>query len=132
MRLAGDDFFCGLTFPVGESFCSLIIGGWGGGLVGLSNVDGADASENETTTYVSFETGRWYRIRLRVTEHKIEAWIEQKKIVNLSTTGRKLSVRFGEILRSQPFGIAAWETSSAFRELKIRDTSQPDSASHEE
>lgn len=128
MRLAGDDFFCGLTFPVGESFCSLILGGWGGGLVGLSNVDGADASENETTTYVSFETGRWYRIRLRVTEQKIEAWIEQKKVVNLSTTGRKLSVRFGEILRSQPFGIASWETSSAFREIKIRNTSQPDSA----
>jgi hypothetical protein len=131
MRVAGDDFFCGLTFPVGESFCSLIVGGWGGGLVGLSNIDGADASENETTTYVSFETGRWYRIRLRVTEQKIEAWIEQKKVVNFSTTGRKLSVRFGEIMRSQPFGLASWETSSAFREIKIREISKPDSPANE-
>lgn len=125
MRLDGSDFFCALTFPVRESFCSLIVGGWGGGLVGLSNVDGADASENETMTYVSFESGRWYRIRLRVTEQKIEAWIEQKKVVDLVTTGRKLSVRFGEILMSQPFGLASWDTSAAFRAVKIRAVSGP-------
>ena len=120
MRVGGDDFFCGLTFPVGEACCSLIVGGWGGGLVGLSNLDGADASENETASYVSIESGRWYRIRLRVTEQKIEAWVEQKKVVNLVTTGRKLSVRFGEIIHSQPFGLASWSTSAAFRSIKIR------------
>ncbi len=125
MRLDGSDFFCALTFPVRESCCSLVVGGWGGGLVGLSNVDGGDASENETMKYVSFESGRWYRIRLRVTEQKIEAWIEQKKVVNLVTTGRKLSVRFGEIMMSQPFGLASWETSSAFRVVKIRAVSGP-------
>ena len=125
MRLDGSDFFCALTFPVRESCCSLIVGGWGGGLVGLSNVDGGDASENETMKYVSFESGRWYRIRLRVTEQKIEAWIEQKKVVNLVTTGRKLAVRFGEIMMSQPFGLASWETSAAFRSIKIRPVSGP-------
>lgn len=125
MRVGGGDFFCALTFPVRESCCSLIVGGWGGGLVGLSNVDGGDASENETMKYVSFESGRWYRIRLRVTEQKIEAWIEQKKVVNLVTTGRKLSVRFGEIMMSQPFGLASWETSAAFRAIKIRAVSGP-------
>lgn len=125
MRLGGGDFFCGLTFPVRDSFCSLIVGGWGGGIVGLSNVDGADASENETSKYVSFESGRWYRIRLRVTDQKIEAWIEQKKVVNLVTSGRKLSVRFGEIEMSKPFGLAAWDTSAAFREIKIRAVSGP-------
>ena len=125
MRLDGSDFFCALTFPVRESCCSLIVGGWGGGVVGLSSVDGGDASENETMNYVSFESGRWYRIRLRVTEQKIEAWIEQKKVVNLVTTGRKLSVRFGEIMMSQPFGLASWETSAAFRAIKIRPVSGP-------
>lgn len=29
-RVEGTDFFCGMTFPVQESPCSLIIGGWGG------------------------------------------------------------------------------------------------------
>jgi len=125
MRVAGDDFFCGLTFPVRDSHCSLVVGGWGGGVVGLSNLDGASASENETTQYVSFESGRWYRIRLRVTEYKIEAWIELKKVVDLVSTGRKFEVRFGEIMMSRPFGLAAWDTSAAFRAIKIRPVSEP-------
>ena len=83
MRVMGSDFFCGLTVPVGESFCSLIVGGWGGTLVGISSLDGMDASENETTKFVSFETGRWYRIRLRVTEKKLQAWIDQEKLVDV-------------------------------------------------
>lgn len=127
MRVNGSDFFCGLTFPVGESHCSLIVGGWGGSIVGLSNLDGADASENETTQYISFETGRWYRLRLRVTEHKIEAWVEQKKVVNVTTTGRKVSLRFGDIELSKPLGIAAWDTGAAVREIKLRTITAPDS-----
>lgn len=38
-RIEGDDFFCGLTFPVKESFCTLVIGGWGGSVAGLSCID---------------------------------------------------------------------------------------------
>jgi len=128
MRVSGSDFFCGLTFPVRDSFCSLIVGGWGGTLVGLSSLDGADASENETTQYISFESGRWYRIRLRVTENKIEAWIEQKKVVNVTTTGRKVSLRFGDIELSKPLGIASWDTGAALREIKMRTVTTPDSA----
>jgi hypothetical protein len=125
MRVAGSDFFCGLTFPVHDSHCSLIVGGWGGGVVGISSIDGADASENETTQFITFETGRWYRIRVRVTEQKLEAWIEQKKIVDLVTTGRKISTRFGDIELSKPFGLASWSTSSAFRGIRIRDVEGP-------
>ena len=32
MRVGGSDFFCGMTVPVGTNFCSLIVGGWGGGV----------------------------------------------------------------------------------------------------
>ena len=87
MRLMGSDFFCGLTVPVGTNCCSLIVGGWGGSLVGISSLDGMDASENETTKFTSFESGRWYRIRLRVTEKKIEAWIDKDKLVDVDTRG---------------------------------------------
>ena len=125
MRVAGDDFFCGLTFPAGDSFASLIVGGWGGRLVGISSIDHNDASENETTQTMTFETGRWYRIRLRVTEQRIEAWIDQKKIINVVTAGRTLSLRAGQIELSKPFGLASWLTSAAFRDLKIRDVSAP-------
>lgn len=127
MRISGADFFCGLTFPVRDTYCSLIVGGWGGSLVGLSSLDGADASENETTQFISFETGRWYRIRLRVTAEKIEAWVEQKKVVNVTTTGRKVALRFGDIEMSKPLGIAAWDTGAAVREIKLRAISTPDS-----
>ena len=120
MRVEGDDFFCGLTFPVGDSFVSLIVGGWGGRLVGISSIDGEDASENETTQFMDFETGRWYRLRLRVTEQKLEVWIDQKQIVNVVTTERKLSVRPGDIELSKPFGLASWVTGAAFRDVKIR------------
>jgi len=113
MRLTGSDFFCGLTVPVGTNCCSLIVGGWGGSLVGISSLDGMDASENETTKFASFEPGRWYRIRLRVSEQKIEAWLDEKKLVDVVTTGHRLSLRIGEIELSKPFGIASWATTAA-------------------
>ncbi len=83
-RIAGTDFFCGMTFPVGKNFCSLIIGGWGGGTVGLSSIDGKDASENETTSIRNFETNRWYHIRLVVTEEFIRAWVDSAKVVDFA------------------------------------------------
>jgi hypothetical protein len=120
MRVMGSDFFCGLTVPVGDTFCSLIVGGWGGSLVGISSLDGMDASENETTKFTSFETGRWYRIRLRVTEKRIEGWIDKEKLVDVATAERRISVRPGDIELCKPFGLAAWQTAAALREIKFR------------
>jgi len=125
MRASGSDFFCGLTVPVGESFCSLIVGGWGGSLVGISSLDDLDASENQTTKYVSFEQGRWYRIRLRITEARIEGWIDNEKLINAVTTGKRISLRPGEIEMSKPFGLASWQTTAAVREIKWRKVSGP-------
>jgi hypothetical protein len=120
MRVDGSDFFCGLTVPVETNFCSLIVGGWGGSLVGISSLDGADASENETTKFMNFEQKRWYRIRLRVTEGKIQAWIDREKMVDVVTTDKRISVRPGDIEMSKPFGISSWETTAALREIRFR------------
>jgi hypothetical protein len=125
MRIMGSDFFCGLTVPVGTNCCSLIVGGWGGSLIGISSLDGMDASENETTKYTNFETGRWYRIRLRVTQKKIEVWIDKEKLISVNTTGRKITVRPGDIELSQPIGVSAWQTAAAFREIKFRRVNGP-------
>jgi len=125
MRVSGDDFFCGLTFPVGDSFASLIVGGWGGTVVGISSIDELDASENEASQNLSFETGRWYRFRLRVSEPKIEVWINEKQIMDVVTKGRRLSLRPGDIELSKPFGLASWVTGAAYRDIKIRSVAGP-------
>lgn len=112
MRVAGGDFFCGLTFPVGKDPCSFIVGGWGGAVVGLSSIDGEDAAHNETAKYLKFEEGKWYRIRLRVTEGVIQAWIDDEQVVNLVTTDRAISVRI-EVEQSKPLGFSTWSTTGA-------------------
>jgi hypothetical protein len=114
----GSDFFCGLTFPVGNSFCSLIVGGWGGGIVGLSSIDGHDASENETTQVMNFPENRWYRIRVKVTPTKIEAWLDDKNLADVVTKGHQIDIR-SEVELSKPLGIATWMTGAAFRDIKL-------------
>jgi hypothetical protein len=119
MRTEGHDFFCGLTFPVGKDPCTLICGGWGGSLVGLSSIDGNDASENSTSTTVRFENQRWYKIRVRVTPKLIEAWIDDEQIVNLELEGHRIGIRW-EVEASVPLGISTWKTASALRNLRWR------------
>jgi hypothetical protein len=121
MKADGSDFFCALTFPVGAAHCSLVIGGWGGGVVGISSIDSMDASENETTKFLSFDKNKWYRIRLRVTRTKLEAWIDKDKVVDIVTTDRRISMRAGEIELAEPFGISNYQTKSAWRDIRIRN-----------
>jgi hypothetical protein len=120
VRVQGGDFFCGLTFPVADSSCSLIVGGWGGGLVGLSSLDDQDASENETTRTLYLETGHWYHIVVRVTPKKIEAWLDKEKVVDVSIVGRKVSLRAGPIYLSAPFGVATYSTTAELKDFKLR------------
>jgi hypothetical protein len=125
MRDDGFDFFCGLTFPVGENYCSLILGGWGGSLVGLSSIDGNDASNNETTQIISFENFIWYHVRLRVTSDRIIAWLDDEEIINVVTTGRTVNTR-SEVHLSKPLGIATWNTIGAVRNIYMRPLEKDD------
>lgn len=117
-RVAGNDFFCGLTFPAGKDPCTLIVGGWGGATVGLSTIDGKDAAENETTTIRNFDKNIWYHIRLVVTGEYIKSWIDSVKVVDFKIGTKKLSIR-PEVQLSRPFGIASWNTSSAIRNIRL-------------
>jgi hypothetical protein len=121
MKTKGSDFFCGLTFPVGKSHATLVLGGWGGGVVGISSIDNSDASENTTTQYHNFMMDRWYKIRVRVTEKKIEAWLDDKQIIDQEITGKKVSLRPGDISMQVPLGISTYQTSAAYRAIKLRE-----------
>jgi len=119
MRVDGRDFFAGITFPVADSFCSLILGGWGGSVVGLSSINFMDASENETSQSIEFENGRWYNVRIRVTPQKIQAWLDDRQIIDQDLKDNRISVRM-EVEPSKPLGVATWKTKGALRDIRLR------------
>ena len=119
-RVAGTDFFAGITFPVNASFLTWINGGWGGSLVGLSSIDGNDASENETSISRDFKQGQWYRLWLAVNPDRVRAWIDNDLVIDVQIANREISLRPGEIDLSKPFGIATYNTTSKIRNIEWR------------
>jgi hypothetical protein len=117
-RVSGHDFFCGMTFPVGDSPCTLIVGGWGGSVVGLSSINKLDASENETKVLKNFENNRWYKICLIVKPDTIKASIDDNILIDFAIGNNKLSIR-PEVQLSRPFGIASWTTTAAIKDIRL-------------
>ncbi|MGV3605917.1 MAG: 3-keto-disaccharide hydrolase [Planctomycetaceae bacterium] len=120
MRVDGGDFFCGLTFPVGDSHCSFIVGGWGGGVVGLSSINGMDASENETTKYLKVDSDKWYKLRVRVSGDRIQTWIDKEQYAKVVINKRKISTRV-EVNQNKPLGISTYHTTGAIRNFTLRE-----------
>lgn len=120
MRVEGNDFFGTVTFPVGDSHASLVVGGWGGTLVGISSIDDMDASENSTTGNAFFENNRWHQVRIEVRDDELRAWINGKLFVSTSTRGHKLGLRAGDIQKCTPFGFASYATQARVRNVLIR------------
>ncbi len=119
-RIEGSDFFCTTTFPVGDDYCSFVTGGWGGSIVGLSNVDHMDASENQTSTTHDFKKNTWYRFRIRVTDDKIAVWIDNDQVVNQNRKEYSFGIRI-ECDASRPLGISSWCTTGAVRNIRLRE-----------
>lgn len=124
-RTLGIDFFAAVTFPVKDNYCSFIPGGWGGAVVGLSSIDGKDASENETTQYLAFKDNQWYKFRIRVTDETIQCWIDNKKVIDVSIVGKKITTR-NEVSLSEPLGFVAWQSSAELRKIEIRNLNEED------
>lgn len=119
-RLDGFDFFSGVTFPVGDGFASFIPGGWGGGVTGVSSINGRDASENETTQPFTYKDNIWYKFRIQVSDEKLLVWIDDKKMVDVDRADKIFSLR-NEVDLSKPLGIATWSTRGAVRTIKLRE-----------
>ena len=118
-RTMGSDFFCGLTFPYQETHATLILGGWGGSLIGISSLDDFDASENDTGDAFIFDENRWYQIKLRVTDQKFMVWIDNELVINCDLEGRKIGMRSGEIEMSKPLGITTYATTGEFKRIDL-------------
>ena len=106
----GNDFPCALTFPVAGSHLSLVLGGWGGTVCGLSSLDGLDASRNETRFVRSFPPGARTHVRLEVHRAEVRAALDGVEVVRIDLAGRSLGVR-EELLPCRPLGIAAFATA---------------------
>ncbi|MFW5759625.1 MAG: 3-keto-disaccharide hydrolase [Cyclobacteriaceae bacterium] len=117
-KINGSDFFCGLTFPVRNSHCTFIVGGWGGALVGLSNIDGLDASQNDYQLYRNFVKDRWYKIGIQVEEGIISAYIDDEEVIRIDSDDHDIGIR-ADIALSTPVGISAWNTKSAIKNIKL-------------
>jgi hypothetical protein len=122
-RVDGSDFFVGITFPVGKEFCSLISGGWGGGLVGISSINGNDASENETSGFRDFKNNKWYSFRVRVDKKQIKAWIDDQEVVSVDREGKSFSVR-AEVMASRPLGYCVFQSVCEIKDWEYQ-TIQP-------
>lgn len=120
LKVQGNDFFVGLTFPVAEAHATLVLGGWGGATTGISSIDGLDASENDTTKFLGYDKNKWFTIRMKVTPARLETWINDDKIVDQDIKDRRISMRFGEIENSVPLGIATYQTTTVVRSVQIK------------
>jgi Domain of Unknown Function (DUF1080) len=118
-RTSGQDFFAAATFPVGKSFITLVNGGWGGGVTGLSSINGSDASENETRRFVKYQDNTWYRFRVQVTDEVIRCWIDDKETFVVNYKGQQVKTRI-ETRSSQPLGFASYRSTGAVKSVQVR------------
>ena len=117
-RVAGLDIFAGLSFPYGDTYGSLIFGGWAGIVNGLSCVDGYDASENETTRLFSLKDNEWYPVQLHVTPDSIRATVGNEQVIDLATAGKNIHLRSGLM----DTGLTLWTylSTGEIRNLRIK------------
>lgn len=135
MKVRGVDFFGAATFPVRDvkTCATLVNGGWGGGVTGISCINHLSANENNTTVYVTYKEGVWYKFRVQVTADVIAVFVDDKQIIKVLIKDKAVSLRPGEIEACAPFGFATYMTKGAVRNISFRklapDELKPDADS---
>ena len=72
-----------------------------------------------------FEDNVWYKIRVKVTDEKLEAWIDKDQLVDLELKDRKISLLPGDIELSVPIGLASFITRAQYRNIEWRNLPKP-------
>ena len=117
-KLNGTDFFGLLTFPVGDAHASLVTGGWGGAVTGISSINSMDASENNTTVYLKFNKDHWYKFRLRVTPDNLSVWMTPKEhLIPLNATVTSVVKAYQEDAAKTGQTLTAEQAEAALRAI---------------
>jgi len=117
-KLNGTDFFGLLTFPVGDAHASLVTGGWGGAVTGISSINSMDASENNTTVYLKFNKDHWYKFRLRVTPDNLSVWMTLKEhLIPLNATVASVVKAYQEDAAKAGQTLTAEQAEAALRAI---------------
>ncbi|HUT33353.1 MAG TPA: GDSL-type esterase/lipase family protein [Planctomycetota bacterium] len=95
-RRAGRDL-CHVTFPVASALCTLRPRAWD----------------------IFFESDRWYKIRLRVTEARVEAWLDGRKVADVPRAAAQVALPLA-FEAMKPFGVhAALNACVAVRDIAV-------------
>lgn len=117
-RLSGSDFFLAVTFPVRDAHLTLVLGGWGGTLCGVSSLDGLDASMNDTRVHAEFPNGKRQSVFVYVADDRVRALVNGERLVDVALTGRALSIR-PEVQPSLPLGLASFATRTEVHSVRL-------------
>jgi len=118
-RVLGTDFFAALTFPIGGDCLTLVFGGWGGSVGGLSCLDGADASRNATRRVRAFPNGTEARLRLAVVGERVTVHVDGAPWLDADLAGARRTLR-PEVELSRPLGLASYASEGAVSVLRWR------------
>jgi len=123
-RGGGNNDICRMTFPMGDRHSIL---GVHVRAVALLNVAGRHVYENPTRRPMNFPVARWFRLRLRVTQAGVKAWIEGREVISQPSAGYAYA-RPGY----QPLSLATWDTMGVFRSILMRRLApKPEGAAEE-
>ena len=117
-RIEGTDFFCGLTFPVRDGYATLVLGGWGGATTGLSCIDGMDASQNETTRYLYYETGVDQVVSVQVAAGRVRCTVGDELLCDVAIEDHVWETR-PEVELSKPFGVCSFTTRASIGPIRL-------------
>jgi len=123
MRVSRSGDLGSLYFPIGDTTCRLIVGGWSSfDIVGLQDLDGKVAKSNETRQQRTFESNRWYNVKLCVTDERVQAWIDQDQLIDLTRRGHRFTVEpSDEASKPGSLGLYTYKGAAAIRSIRIRE-----------
>ena len=69
--------------------------------------------------YEKLDRNKWYNIRVRVADGKVECWLDDKQMVDVDLKGKRISTRI-EVDANRPLGCCCYNVESALKDIKLR------------